>query len=164
MRLHLVLKIWPLSAEPIERYIQVFAFHKLRFFCWIRSGEFYCYIATAKFLYCMCSTCFVALRTKYFTFIVQYFTSWLTEQGKTPPYDHPVNTTASLSWPYSFDPNFRNTGHFIILKVRLIITTKFLFPTVVTSTELHCILKYIYTTWQCVVQNGLQEKKEMENN
>ena len=81
----------------------------------------------------------------------------------TPPYDHPVNTTTLLSWPYSFDPNFRNTGHVIILKIRLIITTKFLFPTVVTSTELHCILKHIYTTWQCVVQNGLQEKKEMEN-
>ena len=72
----------------------------------------------------------------------------------TPPYDHPVNTTTSLSWPYSFNPNFRNTGHFIILKIRLIITTKFLFPTVVTSTELHCILKDIYTTWQCVVQNS----------
>ena len=94
------LKIWPLSAEPIERYTQVFAFHKLRFFCWIRSGKFYCYIATAKFLYCMCSTCFVALRTKYFTFIVQYFTSWLKERGKTPPYDHPVYTITSLLQPY----------------------------------------------------------------
>ena len=94
------LKIWSLSAEPIERYIQVFAFHKLRFFCWIRSREFYCYITTAKFLHCMCSTCFVALRTKYFTFIVQYFTSWLKERCKTPPYDHPVYTITSLLQPY----------------------------------------------------------------
>ena len=94
------LKIWSLSAEPIERYIQVFAFHKLRFFCWIRSAKFYCYITIAKFLHCMCSTCFVALRTKYFTFIVQYFTSWLKERGKTPPYDHPVYTITSLLQPY----------------------------------------------------------------
>lgn len=84
------LKIQSLRAEPIERYIQVFAFHKLRFFCLIRGGEFYCYIITAKFLHCMCSTCFVALRTEYITFIVQYFTSWLKERGKAPPYDHPV--------------------------------------------------------------------------
>jgi len=79
-------KIWSLSTEPIERYIQVFAVHKLRFFCWkVGSGKFYCYITKAKFLHCMCSTCFVALRTKYITFIVQYFTSWLKEWGKTLP-------------------------------------------------------------------------------
>ena len=94
------LKIWSLSAEPIERYIQAFAFHKSTFFCWIRSGEFYCYIPTAKFSHCKCSTCLVALRTKCFTFIVQYFTSWLKERGKTPPYDHPVYTITSLLQPY----------------------------------------------------------------
>ena len=36
------------------------------------------------------------------------------------PVNHPVNTTTLISGPQSFDPNVRNTGHFINLKILLI--------------------------------------------
>ena len=97
------LKIWSLSAEPIERYIQAFAFHKSTL---IFSAESEAGNSTATFqqqnfyIASVAHTCLVALRTKYFTFIMQYFTSWLKERGKTPAYDHPVYTITSLLQPY----------------------------------------------------------------
>ena len=36
------------------------------------------------------------------------------------PVNHPVNTTTLITGPQSFDPNVRNTGHFINLKILLI--------------------------------------------
>ena len=51
---------------------------------------------------------------------------------RTPPYDQPLYMTTSLS----FDPNERNTGYFIILKIPLI-RPGFYGPTVVALTVLH---------------------------
>lgn len=36
------------------------------------------------------------------------------------PANHPVNTTTMISGPNYFDPNVRNTRHFINLKILLI--------------------------------------------
>ena len=154
------LKIWSLSAEPIERYIQAFAFHKSTFFCWIRSGEFYCYIPTAKFLHCKCSTCLVALRTKCFTFIVQYFTSWLKERGKTPPYDHPVYTITSLLQPYrAYSLTWHSSMLIYMNKRKFYIREEFNSHRVVFEQQHgcrfivlehqhgHCDIKWVYSIW-----------------
>ena len=65
--------------------------------------------------------------------------------SETPPYDHPVYKTTSLSRPYSFKPNVKNIESFYYLEDPVNATTSllrpgFYGPTVVVLTGFHCII------------------------